>query len=497
MFDISGAINAFLLQPLDVILVQIFMVVGVVPTAIILFWGFSQMWQNARQGAYVKKLKYVLLAISVPPLTEQTPKAVENLFSNLFGAKSSLLWKDKWMTGKLQSVFSFEIVSDGGSIQFYVRCEARMRDLVEAALYASYPDAEISEVDDYTIPFPDRFPDEKYDMWGTEFKLKKPGYLPIRTHADFEDRLAGELKDPLAQILEQMGKMKPGEHFLIQLCCQPPNDEKWKDKGSEFVQETYTGKKAPKKSGLDQLMEAFFFIPSELLRTLTGIGFFSESDHEEKPDPFRALSIDPIKKEIAEAVTRKIGKLAYRTKLRVVYISRKEVYFKPGRAPIVKGVPYGFGHLHMNSFGLHSPMTPADDYFWQVWTYFSKQRKLLRAYKKRSMSEGAEPSMLNIEELASIWHFPAIGVKAPLVVKTEARRAEPPVELPIEASQFEAPLPLGPSVGSDEEPDTDQLVPSIEMPVGIPTMQDLPVPSIPSPSAASAPDDLAPPNLPI
>jgi hypothetical protein len=45
---------------------------------------------------------------------------------------------------------------------------------------------------------------------------------------------------------------------------------------------------------------------------------------------------------------------------------------------------------------------------------------------------GAKPYVLNIEELATVWHFPLPFVKTPLVQKAGAKRAEPPLGLPVE-----------------------------------------------------------------
>ena len=39
--------------------------------------------------------------------------------------------------------------------------------------------------------------------------------------------------------------------------------------------------------------------------------------------------------------------------------------------------------------------------------------------------------VLNIEELATIYHIPDIGVKSPLLPRVEAKKGEPPVGLPI------------------------------------------------------------------
>lgn len=55
----------------------------------------------------------------------------------------------------------------------------------------------------------------------------------------------------------------------------------------------------------------------------------------------------------------------------------------------------------------------------------------MKAYQSRSWGMGATPYFLNAEELATLWHFPTINIKAPLVKKAEARRAEPPVGLPV------------------------------------------------------------------
>ena len=57
----------------------------------------------------------------------------------------------------------------------------------------------------------------------------------------------------------------------------------------------------------------------------------------------------------------------------------------------------------------------------------------MRAYKKRKMIVGATPFVFNIEELATVWHFPLSHVKTPLLQKAQGKRAEPPPGLPIES----------------------------------------------------------------
>ena len=228
-------------RPFDVIFFDIFIWFGWIPIAITLAWGFVQMWVNHQQGKFAAGNIFVLLAIDVPSMTEQTPKALENLFATLYGAKSSLTWKEKWIVGKLHPVFSFEMISAEGYIQFLIRTQTKFRDVIEAGIYAHYPDAEINEVEDYVTQFPNTFPNETYEMWGVELILDRDSIYPIRTYVDFEDRLTGEIKDPLGYTLEQLAKMRPGEHFWIQLLLQPSSHD-WTKAGVKKINELYGGR---------------------------------------------------------------------------------------------------------------------------------------------------------------------------------------------------------------------------------------------------------------
>ena len=81
-----------------------------------------------------------------------------------------------------------------------------------------------------------------------------------------------------------------------------------------------------------------------------------------------------------------------------------------------------------------------------------RQKKLLRAYKLRSPFRGwGWGRIMNIEELATIWHFPVMTVKAPLVRKTDVKKAEPPFSLPL-VKRGAAASELPASVGGGDVP---------------------------------------------
>jgi hypothetical protein len=74
-------------------------------------------------------------------------------------------------------------------------------------------------------------------------------------------------------------------------------------------------------------------------------------------------------------------------------------------------------------------------YFAKVKRLNYRKGKVLTNYINRSAWAGRSPGIFNIEELATIWHFPIeANVKAPLLQKTPAKKAKPPISLPTEES---------------------------------------------------------------
>jgi hypothetical protein len=425
--------STFFTQPIDEILFDLLLWFGWIPIALTFAWGIREMWLNYRRGMFVGRLKFVVLAINVPAMTEQTPKALENMFNTLYSAKSSITWKEHWIYGKLHPTFSFEIVSSEGYIQFIIRTQTRFRDVVEAGIYAHYPEAEVYEVEDYAKDFPNQFPDEEYEMWGAELTLARDSMFPIRTYIDFEDRLTGEIKDPLGYTLEQLAKMRPGEHFWIQLLIQPSNND-WADKSVKHVRAIYGDEDKPKKSMLAGAFQSAAAWPTGLINEAIGLdlsGVIGGSAPDAEDDPWKAFKMTLPQKNEAEEVLRKAGKNGFGSKIRIVYVAQKNAYVKIERTAMVKGIFNQYTNLHLNKFTLFVAQVPKDDYFWMRWSYTKRQRVLMSAYQNRSWGVGANPVWFNTEELATLWHFPTVTMKAPLVKKQESKRGEPPVGLPV------------------------------------------------------------------
>lgn len=478
--------------PIDVMAAHAILAFGWIPIFGVLVWGMAHVWLDFKQEKYAHKLKYQLLEVKVPQTAIQTPKGMDNFFTNLAGSRSSITWREHWLVGKEQPVFSFEIASHGGNIHFYIRCIDRYRDLVEADLYAQYPEAQIIEVPDYVDSIPHKYPHEEWETFGAEFILSKPQYLPIRTYMDFEHQgeKEGRFKDPLLPILELMGKMQADENFWIQILLRMPDDQSWTKEGAKFAASVMGKEEKKKQTMTEQLVGTVASLPTEVIKQATGMSLGATATAEKKADDFRMFKLTPSEKIQIEGVTEKISKIGWQTKIRVLYSAKRNKFRKGMMAAGMKGIMASFTNAVSNQFGMHNASIPKDDYFWMEWQYTAKQTKLTKRYAARNFGSGASIYILNTEELATLWHFPAADARTPVLSSLGARRAEAPID-----------LPFAEDADGDGIPDwkqrhgkaQEEVVPTAEM--NAPDVK-LPTPTAPTAPAGQVPEAGKPAPLP-
>lgn len=415
----------------------IFLNGGWIPIVIALLYGLKWVYMKYIQDKYMAKWKWVLFAVDVPKDNIQSPKAVENIFAHLAGAHFLGNLIEKYVKGRVQEWFSFEIVSHEGYVRFYIRTTEQFRDLAEAAVYAQYPSAEIMEVDDYAAFAPDHFPNDEYNLWGTEFVLQNKEAYPIRTYPEFEHQLSQEFKDPMAALLESMSKISQGEHVWLQLIVRPTNDQ-WKEEGIRIAKKLVGAKVVEKPT----LIEKALGVPATMIgEVLNAIMSNPEEGIEKGGRELISIMqfLTPGERRIIEALQFKISKIGFQTKFRMIYLAKKEVFHKGRGVSAIMGAIKQFNTLDLNGFRPYKQVTTKVNYFFVKKRTAWRQRKIMRRYKKRGFMAGATPYILNIEELASIFHFPVMEVRAPLVRKTESKRSEPPIGLPIKTTIYESP----------------------------------------------------------
>ncbi len=398
----------------------------------VFLWGAKSLYMDYIQGKNGAKKEWILLRVTVPRVSEQTPKAAENIFATFAGAHSPFTWTETYIQGAWQSPIAIEIASIEGQVGYYVHAERRLRDLVEAAIYAQYPDADIDEVEDYTNPVPKDFPDQEWDLWGCEMTPVKSDAYSLKTYLEFEDKISGEFKDPLAALLENFSRIGSGENVFYQIVLLPTDQKDFRGRAEEQMNKIKGIKKEAKSTWVDDVLSLPGFILSGVIEAL-GFGGGGEKKPEKKDGTPRILTLSPREKEVLEAMERKASKIGFLCKIRVIYAGKKE---KMKKARVVQ--PFIGAIKQTNTFDAQalkpeSKRVGVNSAFWffKDWRNDRRKERLIRAYRDRSAGVGLSPFMLSAEELATLWHFPILTqVKAPQLRRTEAKKVEPPANIP-------------------------------------------------------------------
>lgn len=401
----------------------------------VFLWGAWKVFNFRQAVKWDAKQTFVMLAVDVPRDNIQSLKAVENIFVALAGAHTPLEWGEKKFEGKFQLGFSFEIVSIDGYIQFLVRTPTAFRNLVEASIYAQYPQAEITEVEDYAAAVDVTFPSDKYNLWGADLVMVNKSYYPLKTYPQFIDEREKEdfFKDPLAAVLEIMSKIGPGEQIWIQLIALPANND-WMHAGRKALEKIMGTGKPPTKNLLDKISDVPLNLLAGFDKYVLGSGD-GEPPKKKDDKKFDVNMLTPMMRLEVEAIANKIDKINFDCKMRYIYFGKKEVFKKALAVSGIMGAIKQFSSTHMNALKPGGNKTFARLAFAEF-RLAALQNAILKNYKSRNPSTTTGTYILSVEELATLWHFPAMSIKAGMVKKTDAKRTSAPIGLPIDEADF-------------------------------------------------------------
>lgn len=398
------------------------------------FWHtFKIAWVNYIHEKYVRSIKWDLIEVIIPKEIEKRPKNMEEFFSGIYSFYDVMVdtLYDIYLKGVIDVWFSFEIVSIGGDIHFYIRTPIESRKVLESQIYAQYPEAEIRDVEDYVLNVPNDIPNKDYELWGTDMLLTKEDAYPIRTFKEFEDTASGEFVDPMSNVIEGVNKLREGEQIWIQFLVRPTNDN-WKKEANELILELIGRKKKKKSSNPFE----FFFTELYDIGRYIVLGFFTAvnplqaaEEKKDKEPPSMMLHLSPAEKDIVIAIGESTKKPGFDVDIRWIYLSKRDIFDKGKGNAIVFTYFSQFGSKDRNSFAPDGNTKTSAYYFFTDLRKAMKKRAILRRYKRREFDK--KGFVLNTEELATLFHFPTIEVKAPTVSRVEAKKGKPPSELPI------------------------------------------------------------------
>lgn len=334
----------------------------------------------------------VLLMLEIPKTNDKKELAAEQLFASLHGILRDT--GELKSSGGIQEHLSFEIVSASGQIRFYVWVPKSLQSFVEGQIYAQYPTVQIHTVDqDYVSNRKDHSV-----VYSSELTLTENEALPIKTFETFD-------VDPLAGITGTLAKLDPdhSEELWIQILVRPIPDD-WHKTTDKWIKNLKSGRRPLHIAGLEIDFTWLSQVFSALWTPPEGGTNSGESSAPE-------LS-ERAKTQIAEA-EKKATKLGYQVKIRLAYLGESDINAKLNMQALV-GTFKQFNSTNLNGFKQLGGSFNASD---------------LDAYKLRQFTD--DGFILNISELASVYHLPHTSVETPNIVWATSKTAEPPAQLPL------------------------------------------------------------------
>ena len=394
-----------------------------------LYWIFKILHTDfvfiRSSNSYFRSLQWTFLEVIPPKEIERGPKMMESVFQGLSGVTTTPNNFDLWVDGKwIQDRFSFEIFGENGQAHFIIRVQKRLRNMVEANIYAQYPGAEIMEVDDYTLRFPKIMPNRDWDFWGTDFRFTAPIPIPIKTYDKFEEDITGEMIDPMSSLMEVIGTLPPNQYIWMQYAIEPKL-EKWNyEDAHKVVLDKLKKKESPAKMNfLDHLMDVLsnffkgFSAPPE---------FAVVAKNQDQPLEFK---LSPLEKDLLKATEEKMGKNIFNTKMRFIYIGKRENFDKNTVGNFIGGIKQ-FNDMNYNQVIPEDVSKTYGKIFFKDVTASFRKRKIYKRYRDRDPT--GVTVLFSTKEMATVYHFPDMGVKSPAVPRVASKLGSAPANLPIE-----------------------------------------------------------------
>lgn len=391
------------------------------------------------QHQFMHNQQWVFLDIKVPADNKASTLAIDNMFSAMHALHRSYTFLQKYVEGGGQLNYSLELVSLGGKISYIIRVPKSFRNLLEAALYAHYPAAEITEVEDYLKNIEYDPENSPLEVLGTEYKLVDNFVIPLKSYKDFEHPAAEEkIIDPLNHIYEALSKAKPSEILAIQILISPLGDEEWKPKGEAKIAELIGAEQKHDVTISGLLLSPFTkFASFSFKESLAG----GHHAHVEKTQKNDWMSLTEGEKLRVSLIENKIGKPGYKTKIRFLYLAPKEIIDKNKRYVVVGGFrPLGSAmnnRLKPDSgtwVGVDPIISEGLEKPYLDWKLKKLKKRHFKGFKQRDTHLGASPFILNTEEIATLYHFPITGEARSIpsnISRTESKKSQPPANLPV------------------------------------------------------------------
>jgi hypothetical protein len=420
---------------------------------VVFFRIFRQVWLFYKQSLYKKAVDWIILELKIPRDVLQTPRVMEQFFINLYGLRNSpgdLL--EKYIEGEVTLWWSLEIASFDSKVHFYIRTPKKHKKMVEAGLYAQYPNVEVMEVPDYLNRFPSdtkEIYESNENIFGSEFFLDKENFYPIKTYERFELSKEEMALDPMSALIEVLANLHREENVFIQILVAPADDE-WKEEGDEFIKkQTAKGKK--KKGGLNDILyqwiKNLFWAPAQY-------PIWLDSKEGGKEEKFSLFQLTPGEQDTIKAVEDKLSRHGFECMIRFIYIAPNSIFNTNFARKGLIGAFNQYASKSLNFFRNNRLIETRSRWIYYPYVFVPKRvearkQRIWYNFRNRLFPEKmafgkfftshifnfnnkSKTYILVDSELATLFHIPGERVlTSPHIERAESRRMGPPAGLPI------------------------------------------------------------------
>ena len=366
------------------IVVYVFLAIVFLGLAVLVY--FVRRFLRRRQT--LARLDQVLFLVRLPRTSREGREMQKEvaLFEQLLSGLSS--------TG-LPFVFEAAVPHVGEDIHFYVSVPSKLRQTFVRQAYSLWSGAKIEESSEYTIF-------NHVGFTSARHVIQKSRYiLPVRTYRELE-------LDTFSQILGGLAKVdEVGEGAAIQILVRPVMAKRIRKELTRSIEALRKGWKME-----DLVRNPLSLKMSDLSRAHAKDEREKEGRHEEGGEMARA------NEGAIKALEMKAGKQLFHVNVRLVASAPSEHQADE----IVNGVAAGFSQF------FESP-----DHNELVLSTPKRARQFIHRFLFREFASDTS-MILNVEEIASLFHFPTPFTEIPKLHELRAKQAPPPPLLPKEGT---------------------------------------------------------------
>lgn len=293
---------------------------------------------------------------------------------------------------------SFEIAnsSKDEEIIFFVAVPKKFRESIEKQIHSFFPNASLEKTDDFNIFYPGSHTEAAI------LKLNKKYVFPIKTYEALEI-------DPLNAItnaLSRLDEIKEGA--AIQLILKPI-DPGWRFAGRHLAHKMQQGKRLKDaNAGIARKAGKEF---GNALHTIVS----SNKGEKEKPFGDKTVQLTPEEQELVKNIEQKSAKTGFEVNIRLIASAETEERAQQILAQMENAFAQ-YENSDLNSFQIMKRVKQKDIAFDFIFRNFIPEQAMI----------------LNVEEIASIFHLPISVTEAPKIKWLKSNAAPPPLDIPKE-----------------------------------------------------------------